>query len=69
MGVWDDDTWDLIQKLLKVNPKERLGVGCFEWIPPPKTQEKDITRDKKIDKETQWKERIAVVASAMPILK
>ena len=69
MGVWDDDTWDLIQKLLKVNPKERLGVGCFEWIPPPKTQEKNIARNKKIDKETQWKERVAVVASAMPILK
>ena len=64
MGVWDDDAWDLIQKLLKVNPKERLGAGCFEWIPPPKTQEKDITRDKKIDEETQWKERVEAVASA-----
>ena len=35
MGLWDDDAWDLIQSLLKVNPNERLGAGCFEWIPPP----------------------------------
>jgi hypothetical protein len=70
MGVWDDDAWDLIQKLLKVNPKERLGAGCFEWIPPPKTQEKNITRDKKIDEETQWKDRVekVAVASAKPKL-
>jgi serine/threonine protein kinase len=39
MGVWDDDAWDLITKFLKVNPKERLGAGCFEWIPPPTSDE------------------------------
>ena len=38
MGVWDDDAWDLIEKLLKVDPKKRLGAGCFEWIPPPKEE-------------------------------
>mmetsp|Transcript_7380 Transcript_7380/g.12915 ORF Transcript_7380/g.12915 Transcript_7380/m.12915 type:complete len:663 (-) Transcript_7380:106-2094(-) len=43
MGVWDDDAWDLIQKLLKVNPEERLGAGCYEWIPPLKTEEKEAT--------------------------
>ena len=41
MGVWDDDAWDLIQKLLKVNPKDRLGAGCFEWIPPSKVEKND----------------------------
>jgi len=36
MGVCDDDAWDLICKLFKVVPRERLGAGCFEWVPPPK---------------------------------
>lgn len=45
MGVWDDDAWDLIQKLLKVNPTERVGAGCFEWIPPSK-ENKDIANNK-----------------------
>lgn len=39
MGVWDDDAWDLIQQLLKVDPQQRLGASCFEWIPPPKAEE------------------------------
>ena len=39
MGICDDDAWDLITKLFKVDPKERLGAGCFEWIPPPKSDE------------------------------
>mmetsp|Transcript_10157 Transcript_10157/g.22446 ORF Transcript_10157/g.22446 Transcript_10157/m.22446 type:complete len:944 (+) Transcript_10157:2-2833(+) len=39
MGVWDNDAWDLIQKLLKVAPQDRLGAGCFEWSPPPKIEE------------------------------
>ena len=43
MGVWDDDAWDLIQKLLKVDPNERLGAGTFEWIAPPKKEKKDGT--------------------------
>ncbi|KAL7550844.1 hypothetical protein ACHAWF_014043, partial [Thalassiosira exigua] len=46
MGVWDDDAWDLIDKLLKVNPEERLGAGCFEWVPPPKSNEVDSTKNK-----------------------
>jgi len=37
MGVFDDDAWDLIQKWLKVIPQDRLGAGCFEWIPPAVT--------------------------------
>ncbi|KAL7521415.1 hypothetical protein ACHAWX_006089 [Stephanocyclus meneghinianus] len=36
MGIWDDDAWDLIRKLLQVDPKKRLGAGRFEWVPPPK---------------------------------
>jgi hypothetical protein len=38
MGIWDDDAWDLTERLLKVNPKERLGAGCFEWVPPTKDE-------------------------------
>ena len=41
MGVWDDDAWDLIVKLLQIKPTERLGAGAFEWIPPPPKEEKD----------------------------
>lgn len=40
MGIWDDDAWDLIQKLLQVKPDDRLGAGCFEWVPPPKDESK-----------------------------
>jgi len=45
MGVWDDDAWDLISKLLQVKPNERLGAGAFEWIPPPKEEEKSEEGD------------------------
>lgn len=58
MGVWDDDAWDLIQKLLKVNPRERLGAGCFEWVPPPKDVEEKEQKEgegKPSDKETKQK--------------
>ena len=41
MGVWDDDAWDLIGKLMKVDPSERLGAEAFEWVPPPKKEEVD----------------------------
>ena len=44
MGVCDDDAWDLISKFLKVEPKERLGAGCFEWIPPPKNDEDETKK-------------------------
>lgn len=29
-GVADDDAWDFIDKLIKVNPKHRLGANVFE---------------------------------------
>lgn len=32
MGIPNDDAWDLISKLMKVNPKERLGADCFERV-------------------------------------
>jgi serine/threonine protein kinase len=31
MGLTDDKVWDLITKLMKTNPKERLGSDCFEY--------------------------------------
>ena len=43
-----------IQELLKVNPDERLGAGCFEWIPPPK--EKKKTEDEPEDEKTEGDE-------------
>ncbi len=48
--MWDDDAWDLIQQFLKVDPKDRLGAGCFEWIPPPKEEVKHYQEmeDKKV---------------------
>lgn len=51
MGVWDDDAWDLIQKLMKVKPNERLGAGCFEWIPPK--SETTHVEDKKSEEEDE----------------
>jgi serine/threonine protein kinase len=45
MGIYDDDAWDLIGRLLKVDPKERLGAGCFEWIPPPSAKKKKDDND------------------------
>jgi len=41
LGVCEDDAWDLITKFFRVEPKERLGAGCFEWIPPPKKDDDD----------------------------
>jgi len=32
VGIADDDAWDLIVRLMKVDPKERLGADCFEYI-------------------------------------
>ncbi len=31
MGITDDDAWDLISSLMRVNPKDRLGADCFEY--------------------------------------
>ena len=45
MGIYDDDAWDLIGRLLKVDPKERLGAGSFEWIPPSAKKKKDDNDD------------------------
>lgn len=54
MGVWDDDAWDLIQKLLKVNPKERLGAGCYEWIPPSTVENDAIIVEKENSELVEW---------------
>ena len=32
MGIADDDAWDLIERLMKVEPKERFGADCFEYV-------------------------------------
>lgn len=45
LGVYDDDAWDLITKLFKVKPEERLGAGCFEWVPPPKNGNDETKTD------------------------
>ncbi|KAG7368734.1 serine/threonine protein kinase [Nitzschia inconspicua] len=29
-GIPDDDTWNLIESLMKVKPEDRLGADCFE---------------------------------------
>lgn len=29
VGIVDDDCWDLVQSLMKVNPESRLGAGAF----------------------------------------
>lgn len=52
MGVFDDDAWDLIQKLLKVKPEERLGAGCFEWVPPPKQSDNEAESKQSDDEMT-----------------
>jgi len=31
MGITDDDAWDMITKLVKVNPRDRLGNDCYEY--------------------------------------
>ncbi len=31
MGITDDDAWDLITKLMKIDRKERLGADCYEY--------------------------------------
>ncbi len=32
MAITDDDAWDLITKLMKIEPSERLGADCFEVV-------------------------------------
>jgi len=32
MGISDDDAWDLVTRLMKVDPKQRLGADCFEYV-------------------------------------
>jgi len=32
MGIVDDHAWDLIMKLMKLDPRERLGADCFEYV-------------------------------------
>ena len=49
MGLYDDDAWDLVTKFLKVDPKDRLGAGCFEWIPPPKDNDGDASKIEESD--------------------
>ncbi len=54
LGIWDDDAWDLIQKLMKVDPKERLGAGTFEWAPPPvEVKNNESKEGKTIDDEDE----------------
>lgn len=31
MAITDDDAWDLITNMMKVNPNERLGASCFQY--------------------------------------
>mmetsp|Transcript_24210 Transcript_24210/g.50199 ORF Transcript_24210/g.50199 Transcript_24210/m.50199 type:complete len:967 (-) Transcript_24210:106-3006(-) len=45
LGIWDDDAWDLIQRLMKVDPKQRLGAGTFEWVPPPVEVKKEQSKE------------------------
>ncbi|GFH52917.1 hypothetical protein CTEN210_09393 [Chaetoceros tenuissimus] len=45
-GIADDDAWDLITKLMKVEPSERLGADCFKYIPG-----KDGARNQMVQKE------------------
>ncbi len=32
MGIVCDDAWDLISRLMKVKPEERLGAECYEYV-------------------------------------
>lgn len=32
MGISDDTAWDLITSLMKVEPNERLGAKCFQYV-------------------------------------
>ncbi len=32
MAITDDDAWDLITKLMKIEPTERFGADCFEVV-------------------------------------
>lgn len=45
MGIVDDHAWDLIVKLMKVDPRERLGAECFEYVAG-----KDGERNKMVQK-------------------
>lgn len=31
-GIADDDAWDLIERLMTMEPKERFGAECFEYV-------------------------------------
>ena len=32
VGITDDDAWDLILRLMKIDPKSRLGADCYEYL-------------------------------------
>ncbi len=49
MGITDDDAWDLIEKLIKLNPKERLGADCYEYDTTEKGNFKVIKRSNGYD--------------------
>lgn len=45
MGITDDDAWDLITKLMKINPKQRLGADCYEYDTKDQDNFKMIKKD------------------------
>ena len=46
MGIMDDDAWDLITKLIKIDPKDRLGADCYECDTTEKGNFKMIAKGK-----------------------